>query len=92
VQGDPTSEPSPAGPDLDGSGQCTLTHLMLMPDDRRHFLVWGRVVGTGGVNEPLIININWAQPLHPASLVATKTPSRIVEDWNTRRQGREDGF
>jgi hypothetical protein len=73
--------------DLDNWFQCLFT--LLMAESRRSaYLLWGDVVGRGLGGEPLLRNITWTQPLHPASLVATKTPSRIVEDWNTRRQGR----
>ena len=68
---------------LDNSLQYHL--LFLISVGAPAYLLRGRVVGRGSAGEPLLRDVNYTEPLPSRSLVATKTPSEIVESWNTTR-------
>ena len=71
--------------DLDNPLQFTLTSLMAL-SGRPAYLFRGRVCGRGGTGEPLLRDVDYAVLLPSRCIVATKTPSKIVEDWNTERR------
>ena len=71
---------------LDNPLQFTLTSMIAL-SGRPAYLLRGRVCGKGTSGEPLLRDVDYLEPLPNDCLVATKTPSRIVEGWNERRIG-----
>jgi len=71
---------------LDNPLQVTLTTMIAL-SGRPAYLFGGRVCGRGTSGEPILRDVDYVEPLPDDCLVATKTPSLIVEDWNERRLG-----